>query len=77
MTIVLVRGPGEVGSAVAHNLFRSGHKVVLHDHARAPHSRRGIAFVDALYENIAEFEAKHRLSVARIGTGVTQAVDRT
>lgn len=54
MTVILVRGTGDVGSAVAHVLYRAGHRVILHD-ARAPsHSRRGMAFVDALYEGKAE-----------------------
>ena len=47
---VLVRGAGDVGSAVAHALFTAGHRVVLHDIAAPPHTRRGMAFVDAIFE---------------------------
>ena len=54
MTVILVRGTGDVGSAVAHVLYRAGHRVVLHDVPAPSHSRRGMAFVDALYEGEAE-----------------------
>jgi xanthine dehydrogenase accessory factor len=50
MSVILVRGTGDVGSAVAHALYRAGHRVVLHDTPAPAHSRRGMAFVDALYE---------------------------
>ena len=45
----LVRGIGDVGSAVAHALFRAGFKVVVHDVARPAHTRRGMAFTDAMF----------------------------
>jgi xanthine dehydrogenase accessory factor len=54
MTVILVRGTGDVGSAVAHVLYRAGHRVVLHDAPVPSHSRRGMAFVNALYEGRAE-----------------------
>lgn len=50
MTTVLVRGSGDVGSAVAHLLFREGFAVIVHDRARPSHPRRGMAVCDALYE---------------------------
>ncbi|HEY8241923.1 MAG TPA: xanthine dehydrogenase [Casimicrobiaceae bacterium] len=56
MSTVLVRGTGDIGSAVASLLFRDGHTVVLHDAASPPHARRGMAFVDALYEGSAELD---------------------
>ena len=46
---ILVRGVGDVGSAVAHELFRAGLRVVLHDVPRPAHTRRGMAFTDALF----------------------------
>ena len=46
---VLVRGIGDVGSAVAHALFRAGLTVVVHDVARPAHTRRGMAFTDAMF----------------------------
>ena len=56
MALVLVRGSGDVGSAVAHALYRAGHRVLLHDTPEPSHSRRGMAFVNALYEGIAELD---------------------
>lgn len=67
MAVVLVRGAGDVGSAVAHRLFRAGHAVVLHDRARPSHARRGMAFADALFVGRAELEgvlAKRAASAA-------------
>ena len=56
MTVVLVRGTGDIGSAVATLLRRAGHRVVMHDSSTPPHTRRGMGFVDALYQGTAEFE---------------------
>lgn len=67
MAVVLVRGTGDVGSAVAALLCRAGHHVVLHDSSTPSHSRRGMAFVDALYHGTAELEgvlAKRARSVS-------------
>lgn len=43
----LIRGVGDVGSAVAHRLFRAGHAVVIHDNSQPTTTRRGMAFADA------------------------------
>lgn len=56
MAIVLVRGTGDVGSAIAHALFCEGHAVVLHDRQRPAHARRGMAFTDVFYAGAAELE---------------------
>src|SRR5262245_33499027 len=59
---VLIRGCGDVGSAVAHALFKSGYRVALHDEPRPAHTRRGMAFTNALFERKAELSgvlAKH------------------
>ena len=53
MALCLVRGTGDVGSAVAHALYRGGHGIVLHDDAAPAHSRRGMAFTDALFDGLA------------------------
>ena len=45
---VLVRGVGDVGSAVAIALLRAGYAVVLHDEQEPTTSRRGMAFADAV-----------------------------
>jgi len=52
--LAIVRGTGDVGSAVAHLLFSSGFRVVLHDVPRPAHPRRGMAFTNALFERKAE-----------------------
>lgn len=53
---VLVRGSGDVGSAVAHALFGAGYLAVLHDEPRAAHPRRSMAYADALYERKAALD---------------------
>ncbi len=53
---VLVRGTGDVGSAVAHALIEAGHRVAMHDLPAPPHGRRGMAFVDAIFESFAQLE---------------------
>jgi xanthine dehydrogenase accessory factor len=50
---VLIRGSGDVGSAVAHVLFRHGYRVLVHDRPAPPHPRRGMAFSDALFDGCA------------------------
>jgi xanthine dehydrogenase accessory factor len=54
--IVLVRGSGDVGSAVAHLLLRSGYGVVIHDVDRPTAPRRGMAFADAVFDGSCELE---------------------
>jgi len=52
--VVLVRGSGDVGSAVAHRLFLSGHPVAIHDVPLPAAPRRGMAFADAVFEGECE-----------------------
>lgn len=54
MARVLIRGSGDVGSAVAHVLLRSGHRVVVHDVALPAAPRRGMAFADAIFDGACE-----------------------
>ena len=54
MARVLIRGSGDVGSAVAHVLLRSGHDVVVHDVALPAAPRRGMAFADAIFDGACE-----------------------
>lgn len=49
MKIILVRGSGDVGSAVAHTLFESGYAVLIHDTAQPTATRRKMAFCDAIF----------------------------
>ena len=46
----MVRGIGDVGSAVAHRLFVDGYAVVMHDVAMPVTTRRGMAFADAIFD---------------------------
>jgi len=50
-SVVLVRGSGDVGSAVAHALLRGGHGVVIHDVELPAAPRRGMAFADAVFDD--------------------------
>jgi xanthine dehydrogenase accessory factor len=62
----LVRGVGDVGSAVAHRLFRAGHAVVLHDDPLPTTTRRGMAFADAAFEGSATLEGCEARRVDRL-----------
>ena len=53
---VLVRGVGDVGSAVAIALHRSGYAVALHDEPRPTTARRGMAFADAVFDSSATLD---------------------
>jgi xanthine dehydrogenase accessory factor len=57
---VLVRGSGDVGSAVAHLLLRCGHGVVLHDVERPAAPRRGMAFADAIFDGECRWRSRSR-----------------
>jgi len=48
--IVIVRGSGDVGSAVAHCLFQHGFKVLIHDTPSPSATRRMMAFTDAIFD---------------------------
>ncbi len=60
---VLVRGIGDVASAVAHRLFRVGHPVVIHTDPRPTITRRGMAFADAVFDGEAILEGVHAVRV--------------
>jgi xanthine dehydrogenase accessory factor len=50
--VVLVRGSGDVGSAVAHLLLRNGYRVLVHDVPAPAAPRRGMAFADAVFDAV-------------------------
>ncbi len=50
MLRILVRGSGDVGSAVAHCLFRAGYDVVVHESTQPTTTRRKMAFADAVFD---------------------------
>jgi xanthine dehydrogenase accessory factor len=62
---VLVRGVGDVGSAVAVLLFRAGYAVALHDEPAPATSRRGMAFTDAVFDGAATLDG---LTAQRVET---------
>ncbi len=67
---VLVRGCGDVGSAVAHRLFGAGYRVVIHDDPGPSHTRRGMSFTDAVFRHKTELAgiwAKHQQSLPAVG----------
>ena len=53
---VLVRGAGDVGSAVAVLLYRAGYAVALHDAPQPVTPRRGMAFTDAVFDGSATLD---------------------
>ena len=53
MLRILVRGSGDIGSAVAHYLFRAGYAVMIHESAQPTTTRRGMAFADAVFDGSA------------------------
>jgi len=50
MMTCLIRGAGDIGSAVAHRLFLAGHAVVIHEKLQPTTTRRGMAFADAIFD---------------------------
>ncbi|MBI4988580.1 MAG: hypothetical protein HZC23_07130 [Rhodocyclales bacterium] len=56
MTLCLVRGCGDIGSAVAHALFSAGHAVLIHDVAEPSFARRGMAFTNAMFDESATLD---------------------
>jgi xanthine dehydrogenase accessory factor len=53
MMKILVRGSGDVGSAVAHALLMNGYAVLIHDSAQPTAARRKMAFCDAIFDGSA------------------------
>lgn len=69
MKTILVRGSGDVASAVAHMLFGNGYAVVIHDSAQPTATRRNMAFCDAIFNGVAVLEgvnAKHMADLSEI-----------
>lgn len=62
---VLVRGTGDVGSAVAVLLYRAGYAVALHDEPTTTTPRRGMAFANAVFDGWATLDG---LTAVRVKT---------
>jgi xanthine dehydrogenase accessory factor len=56
LPVVVVRGCGDVGSAVAHALYLQGADVIVSDEPAPAHPRRGMAFTDGFFETQAELD---------------------
>lgn len=54
--IILVRGSGDVGSAVAHTLFKADYTIVIHDSAQPSATRRRMSFCDAIFDGDAALD---------------------
>ena len=62
--LVLVRGIGDVGSAVAHVLFQRGYATAICDGPAPPTThRRGMAFIDAVFDGSAKLDDVHACKV--------------
>ncbi len=53
---VLVRGSGDIGSAVAHGLFQAGYAVLMHELPQPTVIRRKMSFADAVFDGSAVLE---------------------
>jgi xanthine dehydrogenase accessory factor len=51
---IVVKGAGDVGSAVAHALFQAGYPVVLIEGGQPATARRGMSFSEAVFDGRAE-----------------------
>ncbi len=54
--LILVRGIGDVGSAVAHHLFCAGYPTLIHSELQPSTPRRMMAFTDAVFDGWAVLE---------------------
>jgi len=73
--IVLVRGSGDVGSAVAHGLFAAGYRALICDVQLPAAPRRGMAFADAIFDGgcvLEGLEARRVDAVADLRAAVTE-----
>ncbi len=53
---VLILGGSDVGSAVAHRIFGMGMRTLIVERPQSPHARRGMAYIDALFDGHASLE---------------------
>ncbi len=56
MLCILVRGSGDIGSAVAHHLFQAGYGVAIHESVQPTVPRRKMAFADAVFDGEATLD---------------------
>jgi xanthine dehydrogenase accessory factor len=53
LTSILIRGSGDIGSAVAHILFKSGYALIIQDSPQPGATRRRMSFCDAIFDGTA------------------------
>jgi len=68
MRKILIRGSGDIGSAVACALFRAGFSLCLHDEPKPTVTRRKMAFSDAAFEGSAWLDALEARRVEHLET---------
>ena len=75
--LVLVRGIGNVGSAVAHGLFLRGYAVAISDGPGQPTAhRRGMAFTDAVFDGSAKLDGVYACKIDTLDSVPAQASGR-
>jgi xanthine dehydrogenase accessory factor len=60
---ILIRGANDIGSAVAHRLFKAGYPVVIHDIPQPAVTRRKMAFTDAIFDGSTALEGVRALRI--------------
>jgi xanthine dehydrogenase accessory factor len=68
---ILVRGAGDIGSAVAVRLFQAGHAVVIHEDPQPTTTRRGMAFADAVFDGEATLDG---VKAVRVSDGLRESL---
>lgn len=63
---ILIRGANDVGSAVAHRLFKAGYSVVIHEMRMPTTPRRRMSFTDAVFDGYAILDDVEAELVRRI-----------
>lgn len=63
---ILVRGSGDVGSAVAHRLFTEGYAVAIHEIPLPTATRRNMAFTDAIFDGVAALEGVQAKKIKKL-----------
>jgi xanthine dehydrogenase accessory factor len=64
-TIIMIRGSGDIGSAVAHTLFRADYAVVIHDSSKPGATRRKMSFCDAIFDGTATMDLSSILAALK------------
>lgn len=64
--VALVRGVGDVGSAIAWRLFKAGFSVISHENRQPRTIRRKMSFCDALWDGEAVLDGVHAVRVERM-----------